>query len=184
MLRIVSFLSAALLLSACGGESSDPAAAPEAPATTTAPATEAPEAKEAPKAEPEATQPSQDGWIGYGEALSDQDAIAASKVLSSPDEYLGKTVKVEGEVSEVCKSMGCWLTFQHEGQELTVNMKDHAFSVDKGSKGYWAEAEGEVVKQGELLSLTAHAVRMKKADGADAGGGDEADGAEGEADKG
>ena len=148
----------------------------------TAPVTEAKEAKEAPKAEPEATQPSQDGWIGYGEAISDQDAIAASKVLSSPDEYLGKTVKVEGEVSEVCKSMGCWLTFQHEGQELTVNMKDHAFSVDKGSKGYWCEAEGEVVKQGELLSLTAHAVRMKKAEG-EAEGGDEAEG-ESEADKG
>ena len=179
MLRIITFLSAALLLSACGGESSEPAAAPDAPATMTAPATEA---KEAPKAEPEATQPSQGGWIGYGESISDQDAIAASKVLSSPDEYLGKTVKVEGEVSEVCKSMGCWLTFQHEGQELTVNMKDHAFSVDKGSKGYWCEAEGEVVKQGELLSLTAHAVRMKKAEGADeADGGDEA---EGEADKG
>lgn len=181
MLRIITFLSAALLLSACGGESSEPAA-PDAPATMTAPATEA-EAKEAPKAEPEATQPSQDGWIGYGESISDQDAIAASKVLSSPDEYLGKTVKVEGEVSEVCKSMGCWLTFQHEGQELTVNMKDHAFSVDKGSKGYWCEAEGEVVKQGELLSLTAHAVRMKKAEAGEADA-PEAEGAEGEADKG
>jgi hypothetical protein len=89
-------------------------------------------------------------------------AIAASAVLSAPDAFVGKTVKVTGEVSEVCKSMGCWLTFQHDGQELTVNMADHAFSVDKKGAGSLCEAEGEVVKQGDLVSLKAHAVRMKK----------------------
>ncbi|MCO4773032.1 MAG: DUF4920 domain-containing protein [Deltaproteobacteria bacterium] len=168
MIRLSSSLLAAALLIGCGSSSTP---APEADARTKAAvdvaktemaaATDAAPAAE--KAAPaEATQPSADGWINYGEAISDAPAVAASAVIGAPDTYLGKTIKVEGEVAAVCKSMGCWLTFEHEGEEITINMKDHGFSVDKQGAGSWCEAEGEVVKQGELYSLTAKAVRMKK----------------------
>ncbi len=180
----VALLAAALI--GCGGASETSTDAPAAERNqaaveasgTAAEAKPAEEtvAKAAPAAE--TTQPSADGWIDYGTGMSDTDAVAASAVIGAPTEYLGKTVKVEGEVAEVCKSMGCWLSFQHEGQELVVNMKDHGFSVDKQGAGSWCEAEGEVVKQGELYSLTAHAVRMKKS--AEAPAKDEAPAAESE----
>ena len=164
MLRFSFALVAFTLFAGCSG-SPDPAVeAPAAEALTEAAvetAETAPSAAET-AAPAEATQPSADGWMSYGGTLSNHEAMAASAVISSPDQFVGKTIKVSGEIVAVCKSMGCWLTFQHEGEELTVNMADHAFSVDKGSAGYWCEAEGEVVRQGELVSLTATAVRMKK----------------------
>jgi|GEM_PF-6724560 len=160
MLRFVTALLAAAL---CAGCSASTAPAPDARADAAVAVSKAQAAKvEVAKAAPaEATQPSADGWVNYGGTMSDHEAMAASAVITAPDSFIGKTVKVSGEVSEVCKSMGCWLTFQHEGEELTVNMADHAFSVDKKGAGAWCEAEGEVVRQGELVSLTAHAVRMK-----------------------
>jgi len=165
----VALLAAALM--GCGGASETTADAPtDRNEAAVAVAEAAPEAKPAEKAEAavaeaapaETTQPSAEGWIDYGTGMSGASAVAASAVMGAPADYLGKTVKVEGEVAEVCKSMGCWLSFQHEGQELVVNMKDHGFSVDKSGAGSWCEAEGEVVKQGEMYSITAHAVRMKK----------------------
>ena len=168
MLRFSFALVTVALFAGCSG-SPDTADAPavDAPAVEAKVATAVEAAEEAPAsadsaAPAEATQPSADGWVSYGAALSDKEAMAASAVISAPDQFVGKNIKVSGEISAVCKSMGCWLTFQHEGQELTVNMADHAFSVDKESAGYLCEAEGEVVRQGELVSLTATAVRMKK----------------------
>jgi hypothetical protein len=160
MNRSILSLSAAILLAACGGTDAAPAADPE-PATADEPVAEVAKTDAAP-AEAEASQPSADGWMSWGEQFSTHDAIAAKAFFDKTDEYLGKTIKVEGEVAAVCQSMGCWLTFQDEGRTLTVNMKDHGFSVDKKGAGAWCEAEGTVAKVGEELTLTAHAVRMKK----------------------
>ena len=165
MLRFPTALLAASLLAACGGDSSSDAAAADrtkAAVVAAAPASAEEAPAKAEQAPAEATQPSADGWITYGGQMSDHEAVAASALITAPDAFVGKTIKVAGEVTAVCKSMGCWLSFQHDGEELTVNMADHAFSVDKQSAGYWCEAEGEVVRQGELVSLTAHSVRMKK----------------------
>lgn len=172
MLRPITFFIAALLAVGCGESSGTPNASAELDVRTQAaveaakpadavPADAAPAAEEAAA---ETTQPSEDGWINYGATMTDAAPMKAADLISAPDTFVGKTVKVEGEIAQVCKSMGCWLTFQHEGAELTVNMKDHGFGVDKQSAGFWCEAEGEIVKQGELYSLTAASVRMKKAD--------------------
>lgn len=178
--NVLSLGAAALLLAACGGNESaavDPEPAPvDAPAVA---ATDVADAAPADAAPAEASQPSADGWLTYGEQLSANAAVTPKAVFDQSAEYVGKTIKVEGEVAAVCQSMGCWLTFQDEGRTLTVNMKDHAFSVDKKGAGAWCEAEGTVALVGEDLTLTAHAVRMKKA--AEAAPVEPADGADAEA---
>ncbi len=170
MNRSILSLSAALLLAACGGNDPAPAADPE-PAPAEEPVAEVAKTDvaeaapaEAAPAEAEASQPSEDGWMSWGTEFTVNEAIGAKLVLDQTDQFLGKTVKVEGEVAAVCQSMGCWLTFQDEGRTLTVNMKDHGFSVDKKGSGSWCEAEGTVAKVGDELTMTAHAVRMKKPD--------------------
>ena len=159
MKRIILSLGAAALLAACGG--SEPAA-PAAPETAAEPAAAAPAKTDAAPAE--ASQPSADGWIKYGSDMSSNAAIPSAKVLAATADYVGKTIKVEGNVAKVCQSMGCWLSFEDGEHTLTVNMKDHAFSVDKKGAGSWCEAEGTIEKIGEEYAMTAHAVRMKPAD--------------------
>ena len=153
---LMSLFAASLL--ACGGTDPAPAAPvpdAEAPVTTAAPT--------ATPAEAEASQPSPDGWTSYGEQFSTQAAISAKALLASTRDYVGKTIKVEGNVAKVCQSMGCWLSFEDGESTITVNMKDHAFSVAKDGAGSWCEAEGTVAQVGEEFTLTAHAVRMKPA---------------------
>ncbi len=157
---ILTVGAAALLLAACGANEPAPVAADAAPMHE--PAAAVTDTAPADAVVAEASQPSSDGWLTYGEQFSSNAAVAAKSIFDQTDDFVGKTVKVEGEVAAVCQSMGCWLTFQDEGRTLTVNMKDHAFSVDKKGTGAWCEAEGTVERVGEELTLTAHAVRMKK----------------------
>lgn len=162
MKRIVLSLGAAALLAACSG--SEPAATP-APAPEAAPAAEPAKTDAAPAAaQAETSQPSADGWVSYGGDFTSIPVMPAAKLLATPADYVGKSVKVEGEVAKVCQSMGCWLAFEDGEKSITVNMKDHGFSVDKKGAGSWCEVEGTVEKVGEEFTMTASAVRMKKQD--------------------
>jgi hypothetical protein len=40
--------------------------------------------------------------------------LPAADVIARADELNGQTIRVEGEVAEVCQMAGCWLTFQNE----------------------------------------------------------------------
>lgn len=45
----------------------------------------------------------------YGKGVHLQDTTAVSAILDNPDDYLGKTVKIEGLIVEVCSKRGCWI---------------------------------------------------------------------------
>ena len=45
-----------------------------------------------------------------GASITPDEAVAAAAVLADPAQYLGKEVKIEGAVTEVCQNAGCWLT--------------------------------------------------------------------------
>lgn len=66
----------------------------------------------------------------------------------------GFPAKVEGQVSEVCRSAGCWFTFADDsGKELFFNMKEHK-GVPTDSKGKTLIVEGtayQLVKSVEEL---------------------------------
>ncbi|MCH2044073.1 MAG: DUF4920 domain-containing protein [Saprospiraceae bacterium] len=54
----------------------------------------------------------------------------------------GFTTKVEGQVSEICRSAGCWFTFADDnGKELFFNMKEHK-GVPTDCKGKTLVVEG------------------------------------------
>ena len=49
-------------------------------------------------------------YDAIGASITPDEAVAAAAVLADPAQYLGKEVKIEGAVTEVCQSAGCWLT--------------------------------------------------------------------------
>jgi Domain of unknown function (DUF4920) len=53
-----------------------------------------------------------DGYDAFGEAITDVDAIPVQAVVAEASRLLGKPVKLEGRISEVCQGTGCWLTLQ------------------------------------------------------------------------
>lgn len=75
----------------------------------------------------------------YGEKLSDAEVVKISTLMETPDEYVGKKVKVEGRVTGVCAHRGCWIEIAGDEDFQTLR-----FKVDDGVMVFPAEAMGHV----------------------------------------
>jgi len=84
----------------------------------------------------------------YGEPLSGSDTMKISELVSTPDDYLGKTVRVEGLVNGVCEKRGCWMSLasDEEFQELRIKVDDGVIVFPVEAKGRRAVAEGVFTK--------------------------------------
>ena len=81
--------------------------------------------------------------VVYGETISTQGAAV------SPADVQAKLVnnafegKVTGKVTEVCKSMGCWIKVEKgDGTSLMVKSKDHGFFMPQNLVGKTVVIEG------------------------------------------
>ncbi len=52
------------------------------------------------------------GYDSLGEVITPHDAIPVQVVAAEGTALIGKPVKLEGRISEVCRGNGCWLTLQ------------------------------------------------------------------------
>lgn len=87
-------------------------------------------------------------WKHFGEPFSIATAVPASAVLSQPTAHEGQTIRVTGELTEVCQNMGCWAVVRDDaGHSLRVTMKDHSFGIDKDTAGRRCDVEGTLVKK-------------------------------------
>jgi hypothetical protein len=114
----------------------------------------APSAKAAPAKRPA------DGKT-YGKGVTQPASVSISAIMDNPQAYEGKTVRVEGLVTDVCPKRGCW--FEMAGDKPGKKMK---FKVDDGvmvfpmtTKGKYAVAQGVVqVSKLSLEQTRKHAV--------------------------
>ena len=88
----------------------------------------------------------------FGEPLSaDLEVTAIATIVADPDPWVGKRVRIEGEVSGVCQKQGCWLELASpENTALRVKVDDGVIVFPQDAVGRRATAEGEV----EILELT------------------------------
>lgn len=81
--------------------------------------------------------------VGGGVTLTEATPIA--KILAEPDAYVGKRVRVEGKVTDVCPMKGCWMEIAAPaGERLRVKVEDGVLVFPADSKGKQAVAEGVV----------------------------------------
>lgn len=80
----------------------------------------------------------------YGAGVSVANAVAVQMLLDHPDRYVGKTVRVDGTVSAVCQSMGCWLEMSDPaiGRGVRFKVKDGVVVFPRDAAGRKASAEG------------------------------------------
>ena len=82
---------------------------------------------------------------GNGVALTETTSIA--KILADPDAYVGKRVRIEGQVLDVCPRAGCWMELAEEkgaGARLRIKVDDGVIVFPATAKGKLAAAEGTV----------------------------------------
>ena len=81
----------------------------------------------------------------YGAGITLHDTTAVSEILKNPEAWVGKRVRVEGEVSDVCQMRGCWFELKGEsGQGMKFKVVDGVMEFPKDSTGKHAVAEGTV----------------------------------------
>ncbi len=80
--------------------------------------------------------------LGTGVTATETTSIA--KILADPDAYVGKTLRIEGKVMDVCPRAGCWMDLaQEDGQSaLRVKVDDGVLVFPMTAKGKLAVAEG------------------------------------------
>jgi co-chaperonin GroES (HSP10) len=84
----------------------------------------------------------------YGKDITLKEKTSISDILNNPEDYLDKTVLVEGEVLDVCPKMGCWMEIESdaEGEKIKVKVKDGDIVFPEEAKGKNALVEGKVYK--------------------------------------
>jgi len=84
----------------------------------------------------------------YGKEISLTEKTSISTILSQPDEFVGKTVLVEGEIVDVCEMAGCWMELKSnaKNQNIKIKVKDGDIVFPVEAKGKSAIVEGTVYK--------------------------------------
>jgi hypothetical protein len=161
--RCMAVLSIALIalwaVSACTKQESD-GAQPGATAVAHAAPAKAAEAAEAAgqAGAAAATAPAAAEGAGtvYGAGVSQTESVAMATLLADPKAYEGKTVRVEGTVTDVCPKRGCWFEMAGEqpGQKMRFKVRDGEMVFPMDAKGKYAQAEGVVAVQALSLEET------------------------------
>lgn len=137
----------AIMALACGAEESpEQSSAAEATSETESAEREAAEAEvaEAAEDEGETNEATPPGDHTYGAGVSDSLELTPLTTLAENAEAMaGQTVKTEGEITQVCQRMGCWMEMQAEGvAPVRVPMANHSFFLPRDVGGRQVTVEG------------------------------------------
>jgi len=79
----------------------------------------------------------------YGEGLTGKEVVAIAELMTDPDAYVGKTIRVEGKITDVCPRMGCWIQIsESENASIKFKVKDGVIVFKPEIKGKVVIAEG------------------------------------------
>ena len=85
--------------------------------------------------------------VKLGKPLTMKSPIPVATLVTHADDYVGKTVQVQGKVTAVCEMMGCWMELSGDaGQRVRIKVDDGVIVFPKDSPGKVAIAEGKFTK--------------------------------------
>ena len=95
----------------------------------------------------------------YGDGVTLDEAVAVEALLAAPDEYLGKTVRIDGVITGVCKKRGCWMqmTNPDTGNGVRIKVEDGVIVFPYTAMGKKATAEGVF----DAVTLTPEQVKAR-----------------------
>lgn len=80
----------------------------------------------------------------YGNALTLEKATPIAELMKNPEKYGKQRVRIEGEIAEVCQSMGCWIKISDSSssEPILFKVEDGVMEFPKTGKGKKVKAEG------------------------------------------
>ena len=82
----------------------------------------------------------------FGAGVKLVETTPIERILAEPAAFKGKTVRVEGMVTDVCQKRGCWFEMAGTapGQKLRFKVTDGEMVFPVDTKGKYAVAEGQI----------------------------------------
>lgn len=82
----------------------------------------------------------------YGRGVSLTEVTPVSAILDQPQQYVGKTVLIEGMIIEVCMARGCWVYVSGDRpfEKIRVKVTDGEIVFPVAAQGHMAKVEGVV----------------------------------------
>ncbi|MBX3462273.1 MAG: DUF4920 domain-containing protein [Planctomycetes bacterium] len=92
----------------------------------------------------------------FGAGVVEGQTTKLADALKNPDQFTGKTVRLEGAITAVCQTKGCWMHLGDQNPPVMVKFKDYAFFVPKDASGRTAIVEGTMTLKQETVEQTRH----------------------------
>ena len=83
----------------------------------------------------------------YGIKISEEQVFTVDEILSSPNQYIGKNILINGQIAEVCPMRGCWINVtSQKGSTIRVKVTDGDIVFPFSSKNASVIVEGKIDK--------------------------------------
>ena len=106
----------------------------------------------------------QETKLGAGVTLKEATPIAS--LVTQPDQYVGKTVRVDGVGTAVCEMMGCWVAIaadtSKEAKSIRIKVEDGEITIPVTAKGKKISAQGVFELAGDEHAKEAAAEHAKQ----------------------
>jgi hypothetical protein len=107
------------------------------------------------------------GTKSYGKGVHINEATVVSAILDNPDQYIGKEVRIEGMIIEVCAKRGCWVYVagDRQGEKIQVKVTDGEIVFPMSASGRMGVIEGIVeelkISREEMIKYQQHLAEEK-----------------------
>ena len=100
----------------------------------------------------------------YGDGITVEKATAIGDLLKSPEQFKGKTVRIDGTIAAVCEEMGCWIQIEDPATKAAIRCKveDGVIVFPVAAKGKKASAQGTLERIGDDPETAKHMEEQKK----------------------
>lgn len=102
----------------------------------------------------------------YGEGVTLTRAVPIATLLGQPQAHAGKAVRVDGVISQVCQSMGCWIEISDPslGRGVRFKARDGVIVFPKEASGRKVSAQGTFEEIATSAVRESHGEHAKSAE--------------------
>jgi len=95
----------------------------------------------------------------YGEKITEEKITPIGNILSNPDNFKDKSVKVRGKITDECPAGG-WFYLKDETGVVYVNLHPSYFAIPQ-VRGKEVTAQGRLRKEGTQMEIIGEGVELK-----------------------
>ena len=95
----------------------------------------------------------------FGQPITEANLTPIGDILAKPEQFVGKTVRIEGKIMDECPAGG-WFFLKDATGTIYVNLHPSYFAISQ-VRGHQVIAQGVVRKEGTQVEVIGEGVQIK-----------------------